>query len=173
MQSIAKVNMKEEIDGLNKIKTQLINLDVNAEKTLKFIRLQDKKYTRTARLGRFLLRTTGFGTDRAKFKKILEQKNYLASINDSRDQFNERIRQIDSLIKNADTPSISADAYKGLLVRRLHELEKEYTVLKEDFLDTIKDFYTKCGHEETCRRLLRNESSERKGGETRKKRRTK
>lgn len=54
-QSIAKVNMKEEIDGLDKIKIQLMNLEINTEKTLKFIRLQDKKYNRTARLGRFLL----------------------------------------------------------------------------------------------------------------------
>lgn len=41
-------------------------------------------------------------------------------------------------------------------------------MLKEDFLDTIKDFYTKCGDEETCRRLLQNESSG-GGGDTRKK----
>jgi len=123
-QSIAKVNMEKEIDGLNKIKTRLIDLEKTAQTTLDLIRLQDKKYNRTARLGRFLLRNTGFGTDRAKFKKMLEQRNYPEDINNFMDKFHEQIRQINGLIKNAGTPAISADAYKHLLVRRLDKLEK-------------------------------------------------
>jgi len=44
-------------------------------------------------------------------------------------------------------------------------------VLKEDFLNIIQDFYTKCGHEERCRRLLINEPSGGGGGNRTRKRR--
>jgi predicted RNase H-like nuclease (RuvC/YqgF family) len=145
--------MKDYIDSLTTIIDYFINLRDTAGELIELIETQKEKKNFTAKVGRVVLRNTGMGTDRTKFKDLIKsEKSKIESIDQ---KCKERIRKIfnkiqKSLTKKSDITKLEAQVNREM---------SRYYKLRDELYRLGKYFFDKCRGEKKCNDLLQQNDS--------------
>jgi hypothetical protein len=139
--------MKEGIDLLTKIMKDFQTLNDIAGELIELIKTQEEKKNFTAKMGRTILRMTGMGTNRAKFKGYIKlEKSKIEAIKQQCDNHITISKNIHhSLTSKPDIKTLGTE---------INKQTGDYNKLRKKLSKWGESFFKKCEGETKCKKLL-------------------